>query len=56
MRNIKRITEVMKIWNCKRALGLLKQIYRGEFIQRSPFVDRDHLTGCCRSNAVISDR
>lgn len=28
MRNIKRITEVMKIWNCKRALGLLKQIYR----------------------------
>ena len=28
----------------------------GEFIQRSPFVDRDHLTGCCRSNAVISDR
>ena len=28
----------------------------GEFIQRSPFVDSDCLTGCCRSNAVISDR
>ena len=56
MRNIKRITEVMKNMELQESTWSVKADLSGEFIQRSPFVDSDHLTGCCRSNAVISDR